>query len=47
VFEKEIGMGVRTLHLHKNLRRQRNAFLDVLGLLVKLLAELVDRNASL
>lgn len=36
-----------TLHLHKNLCRQGDAFFDVLGLLVELFAELVDRDTSL
>ena len=35
-----------SIRLHKNLGRQRNAFFDVLGLLVELLTELVDGDAS-
>lgn len=45
--KKKLQIKVPTLHLHKDLRRQRNAFFDVLCLLVELLAELVDGNASL
>ena len=44
---RKLGIRVSTPHLHKNLGRQRNAFFDVLGLLVELLTELVDGNASL
>lgn len=35
------------MHLHIYLGGQRNAFFDVLCLLVELFAELVDGNASL
>lgn len=46
-WKNKLRIRVPTLYLHEDLGRQRNAFFDVLCLLVELLTELVDGNTSL